>query len=167
MTTIITNNNGISFELNTEISKAEMFKTAQEFGFTGGKTSFNNLVTGKVTAACGFVLQELVEAPVLTAAPADSSKVSVLENLKAIKEFASMIIKAANTETYATFQVGMGRVQISPVKNNQFSVMVFPRKGYVSEEVVEAAGFGEVKSQYAKLPTMDVNGLRNLFVALK
>lgn len=165
MTMIITNNQ-TSFTFNTEISKSEMFRIAQEKGFTGGKTSFMNLINGKVSEACGFFMQEMkkVEQPVSNTKMNKEVKLNVLASIR--EEF-DLLIKDANTETYGTFLVGQGRVQISPLNNGEFSVMVFPKKGYVVPEVAELVAGSEAKSQYVKMPNMDLNQLRNLGNILK
>lgn len=119
--TIITNGS-VSFELNTEVSKAEMFRIAQEAGFQGGKTSFMNLLSGKTETACGFTMKDQIVVDQAVVAKS-SDKVSML------KMFGLNIhIVEAKTETYGTLNVGKGRVQLNPLNNGTYSVMVFPKK---------------------------------------
>ena len=118
--TIITNGS-VSFELNTEVSKAEMFRIAQEAGFQGGKTSFMNLLSGKTETACGFTMKDQIVVDQAVVAKS-SDKVSML------KMFGLDIhIVEAKTETYGTLNVGKGRVQLNPLNNGTYSVMVFPK----------------------------------------
>ena len=156
--TIFTNGT-VSFELNTEVSKAEMFKIAQAAGFTGGKTSFNNLMNGKVEMACGFeMIDQIVvdEAVVKTAA----DKVSML------KMFGLNIhVVEAKTETYGTLNVGKGRVQLNPLNNGTYSVMVFPKKGYDNSDILKAVG-GDSKSQYVKMGKMTLVEVQNMIERL-
>ena len=141
--TIITNGS-VSFELNTEVSKAEMFRIAQEAGFQGGKTSFMNLLSGKTETACGFTMKDQIVVDQAVVAKS-SDKVSML------KMFGLNIhIVEAKTETYGTLNVGKGRVQLNPLNNGTYSVMVFPKKGYDNTDILKAVG-GDSKSQYVKM----------------
>lgn len=152
--TLITNGT-ISFELNAEVAKVEMFRIAQAAGFTGGKTSFMNLLNGKVKATNGFTLvEQTVIDKAVVAKSAD--KVGMLKDLGN-----DIHVVEANTETYGTIVAGKGRIQLNPLNNGTFSVMVFPKKGYANDDIVKAAG-GEAKSQYVKmgkLSAKDVQGL--------
>lgn len=124
--TIITNGS-VSFELNTEVSKAEMFRIAQEAGFQGGKTSFMNLLSGKTETACGFTMKDQIVVDQAVVAKS-SDKVSML------KMFGLDIhIVEAKTETYGTLNVGKGRVQLNPLNNGTYSVMVFPKKATTTQ----------------------------------
>lgn len=141
--TLITNGT-ISFELNTEVAKVEMFRIAQAAGFTGGKTSFMNLLSGKVKATNGFTLvEQVVVDKAVVAKTAD--KVGMLKNLGH-----DVHVVQATTETYGTIAVGKGRIQVNPLNNGNFSVLVFPKKGYANEDIVKAVG-GESRTQYVKM----------------
>lgn len=152
--TIITNGT-ISFELNTEVAKVEMFRIAQAAGFTGSKTSFMNLLNGKVKATSGFTLQEqVVIDKAVVAKTAD--KVGMLKDLGN-----DIHVVEANTEVYGTIVVGKGRIQLNPLNNGSFSVMVFPKKGYANEDIVKTAG-GTAKAQYVKLGKLSANDVQSL-----
>lgn len=141
--TLITNGT-ISFELNTEVAKVEMFRIAQAAGFTGGKTSFMNLLSGKVKATNGFSLvEQVVVDKAVVAKTAD--KVGMLKSLGH-----DVHVVEANTEIYGTIAVGKGRIQVNPLNNGNFSVLVFPKKGYANEDIVKAVG-GESRTQYVKM----------------
>ncbi|QBQ78846.1 hypothetical protein HOV43_gp018 [Escherichia phage vB_EcoM_KWBSE43-6] len=156
--TIITNGS-VSFELNTEVSKAEMFRIAQEAGFQGGKTSFMNLLSGKTETACGFTMKDqiVVDQAVVSKS---SDKVSML------KMFGLNIhIVEAKTETYGTLNVGKGRVQLNPLNNGTYSVMVFPKKGYDNTDILNAVG-GDSKSQYVKMGKLTLIEVQNMIERL-
>ncbi|UPW36094.1 hypothetical protein T751_00071 [Klebsiella phage T751] len=156
--TIITNGS-VSFELNTEVSKAEMFRIAQEAGFQGGKTSFMNLLSGKTETACGFTMKDqiVVDQAVVSKS---SDKVSML------KMFGLNIhIVEAKTETYGTLNVGKGRVQLNPLNNGTYSVMVFPKKGYDNTDILKAVG-GDSKSQYVKMGKLTLIEVQNMIERL-
>lgn len=141
--TLITNGT-VSFELNTEVTKAEMFRIAQEAGFTGGKTSFANLINGKVKATNGFSMVEQVVVDEAVAVKT-AGKVEMLKDLGH-----DIHVVEATTETYGTILTNKGRVQLNPLNNGTFSVMVFPKKGYANADIVKVAG-GTAKSQYVKM----------------
>lgn len=152
--TLITNGT-ISFELNTEVAKVEMFRIAQAAGFTGGKTSFMNLLSGKVKATNGFTLvEQVVVDKAVVAKTAD--KVGMLKNLGH-----DIHVVDATTETYGTIAVGKGRIQLNPLNNGNFSVMVFPKKGYANDDIVKAVG-GESKTQYVKLGKLNPKEVEKL-----
>lgn len=152
--TLITNGT-ISFELNTEVAKIEMFRIAQAAGFTGGKTSFMNLLSGKVKATNGFSLvEQVVVDKAVVAKTAD--KVDMLKNLGH-----DIHVVDATTETYGTIAVGKGRIQLNPLNNGNFSVMVFPKKGYANDDIVKAVG-GEAKTQYVKLGKLNPKEVEKL-----
>lgn len=156
--TIITNGS-VSFELNTEVSKAEMFRIAQEAGFQGGKTSFMNLLSGKTEIACGFTMKDQIVVDQAVVAKS-SDKVSML------KMFGLNIhIVEAKTETYGTLNVGKGRVQLNPLNNGTYSVMVFPKKGYDNTDILNAVG-GDSKSQYVKMGKMTLIEVHNMIERL-
>lgn len=156
--TIITNGS-VSFELNTEVSKAEMFRIAQEAGFQGGKTSFMNLLSGKTETACGFTMKDQIVVDQAVVAKS-SDKVSML------KMFGLNIhIVEAKTETYGTLNVGKGRVQLNPLNNGTYSVMVFPKKGYDNTDILNAVG-GDSKSQYVKMGKMTLIEVQNMIERL-
>lgn len=156
--TIITNGS-VSFELNTEVSKAEMFRIAQEAGFQGGKTSFMNLLSGKTETACGFTMKDQIVVDQAVVAKS-SDKVSML------KMFGLNIhIVEAKTETYGTVNVGKGRVQLNPLNNGTYSVMVFPKKGYDNTDILNAVG-GDSKSQYVKMGKMTLIEVQNMIERL-
>lgn len=156
--TIITNGS-VSFELNTEVSKAEMFRIAQEAGFQGGKTSFMNLLSGKTEIACGFTMKDQIVVDQAVVAKS-SDKVSML------KMFGLNIhIVDAKTETYGTLNVGKGRVQLNPLNNGTYSVMVFPKKGYDNTDILNAVG-GESKSQYVKMGKLTLIEVQNMIERL-
>ncbi len=152
--TLITNGS-VSFELNTEVSKAEMFRIAQEAGFQGGKTSFMNLLSGKTETACGFTMKDQIVVDQAVVAKS-SDKVSML------KMFGLNIhIVEAKTETYGTLNVGKGRVQLNPLNNGTYSVMVFPKKGYDNTDILKAVG-GDSKSQYVKMGKLTAKDVQTL-----
>ena len=154
-TKTLINNGTISFELNTEVAKVEMFRIAQAAGFTGGKTSFMNLLAGKVKATNGFTLvEQVVVDKAVVAKTAD--KVGMLKNLGH-----DIHVVDATTETYGTIAVGKGRIQLNPLNNGNFSVMVFPKKGYANEDIVKAVG-GEAKTQYVKLGKLNPKEVEKL-----
>lgn len=156
--TIITNGS-VSFELNTEVSKAEMFRIAQEAGFQGGKTSFMNLLSGKTETACGFTMKDQIVVDQAVVAKS-SDKVSML------KMFGLDIhIVEAKTETYGTLNVGKGRVQLNPLNNGTYSVMVFPKKGYDNTDILNAVG-GDSKSQYVKMGKLTLIEVQNMIERL-
>ncbi|ANM47291.1 hypothetical protein FDI76_gp104 [Serratia phage vB_Sru_IME250] len=156
--TIITNGS-VSFELNTEVSKAEMFRIAQEAGFQGGKTSFMNLLSGKTETACGFTMKDQIVVDQAVVAKS-SDKVSML------KMFGLDIhIVEAKTETYGTLNVGKGRVQLNPLNNGTYSVMVFPKKGYDNTDILKAVG-GDSKSQYVKMGKLTLIEVQNMIERL-
>lgn len=156
--TIITNGS-VSFELNTEVSKAEMFRIAQEAGFQGGKTSFMNLLSGKTEIACGFTMKDQIVVDQAVVAKS-SDKVSML------KMFGLNIhIVEAKTETYGTLNVGKGRVQLNPLNNGTYSVMVFPKKGYDNSDILNAVG-GDSKSQYVKMGKLTLIEVQNMIERL-
>ncbi|AUV59122.1 hypothetical protein HOS86_gp006 [Klebsiella phage vB_KpnM_KpS110] len=156
--TIITNGS-VSFELNTEVSKAEMFRIAQEAGFQGGKTSFMNLLSGKTETACGFTMKDQIVVDQAVVAKS-SDKVSML------KMFGLNIhIVEAKTETYGTLNVGKGRVQLNPLNNGTYSVMVFPKKGYDNTDILKAVG-GDSKSQYVKMGKLTLIEVQNMIERL-
>ena len=156
--TIITNGS-VSFELNTEVSKAEMFRIAQEAGFQGGKTSFMNLISGKTEVACGFTMKDQIVVDQAVVAKS-SDKVSML------KMFGLNIhIVEAKTETYGTLNVGKGRVQLNPLNNGTYSVMVFPKKGYDNTDILNAVG-GDSKSQYVKMGKLTLIEVQNMIERL-
>ncbi|WVX98348.1 hypothetical protein PLAPEKGO_00049 [Klebsiella phage KP6] len=156
--TIITNGS-VSFELNTEVSKAEMFRIAQEAGFQGGKTSFMNLLSGKTETACGFTMKDQIVVDQAVVAKS-SDKVSML------KMFGLNIhIVEAKTETYGTLNVGKGRVQLNPLNNGTYSVMVFPKKGYDNTDILNAVG-GDSKSQYVKMGKLTLIEVQNMIERL-
>lgn len=149
--------NGLnSFELNTDLTKAEMWKLAQEEGFEGGRTSFMNLLNGKVEVACGYSIkvQTVVE---------QSPNVAAVDKVAALKGFTfETHVVEAKTETYGTVLVKCGRVQLNPLNNGTFSVMVLPKKGYCVDDAAAMMGFGKVKTQYVqagKLTKAEVESL--------
>lgn len=152
--TLITNGT-ISFELNTEVAKMEMFRIAQAAGFTGGKTSFMNLLNGKIESTNGFSLvEQVVVDKAVVAKTAD--KVSMLKDLGN-----DIHVVEASTETYGTIPAGKGRIQLNPLNNGSFSVMVFPKKGYANDDIVKAAG-GEAKTQYVKMGKLTAKEVQSL-----
>lgn len=156
--TLITNGT-ISFELNHEVAKIEMFRIAQAAGFTGGKTSFMNLLSGKVESTSGFKLvEQVVVDQAVVAKTAD--KVGMLKDLGH-----DIHVVEANTETYGTIVTEKGRVQLNPLNNGTFSVMVFPKKGYANDDIVKAAG-GEAKSQYVKMGKLSASEVQSLVTDL-
>ena len=152
-------NGSVSFELNTEVSKAEMFRIAQEAGFQGGKTSFMNLLSGKTETACGFTMKDQIVVDQAVVAKS-SDKVSML------KMFGLNIhIVEAKTETYGTLNVGKGRVQLNPLNTGTYSVMVFPKKGYDNTDILKAGG-GDSKSQYVKMGKLTLIEVQNMIERL-
>lgn len=149
-----------SIVLNTEVSKAEQFRQAALEGASIGRTSFMNLVNGKVEEACGWKLVVEEEAPVV-AAPSiegDDALESVIEILasKGLKTN----IKHANTEMYGTVVLeGLGRLQLNPTKKG-FSLMFFPSKGAeVKDITVRGFEIKAEKAQYGRLETVTAEQL--------
>lgn len=162
---IITNGT-VSFTLNRDLTKAELWTQAQEAGFSGGRTSFMNLLSGKAKAACGFEIQ--VQAPV--AQPEKAAKVAV-NKTEALVTLGKALDKKVNvveakTETYGTITTGKGRIQINPVNNGNFSLMFFPLKGVDMEEVATLLGEGKVKSQYITLGKKSVENITSIITKL-
>lgn len=136
--------------LDTTATKAAMFKAAQEAGFTGGKTSFTNLVNGKTESVKGWVFETIIVQPVVApVAPVRGN--SNFDAVAALKGIGCDVIKQAKTETYGTIKCGNFRIQANPLRNGLFSVMVFPYKGTTSEELAMFFTNATVKSQYLKL----------------
>lgn len=156
--TIITNG-VVSFELNKEVSRTEMFRIASESGFPGGKTSFMGLLAGRVEVACGFkMVEQVVVDQHVVAKTAD--KVSMLEDLGH-----KIHVVEAVTETYGTISAGKGRIQLNPLVNGMFSVMVFPKKGYDNTDILNVAG-GESKTQYVKMGKLTADQVDTLVTKL-
>lgn len=136
--------------LDTSATKSEMFKAAQEAGFTGGKTSFNNLVNGKTESVKGWVFETIIVKRIASpVAPVRGDK--NFDAVAALKGIGCDVIKQAKTETYGTIKCGKFRIQANPLRNGLFSVMVFPYKGTTSEELAKFFTNATVKSQYLKL----------------
>lgn len=151
--------NGTStIELNVKLSKTEQFKEAVAQGFNAGKTSFINLINGKVEVVKGWVLRIIEEV---------KTTFNMLQALvRTGLEFSK--IKEAKTETYGTIIVGQGRLQLNPLQNGTFSVMFFPKK-QADEAVVSSAVKtfgGDVKSQYTKFGKMNLQTIDALIASL-
>lgn len=152
-----------SITLNTEVSKAEQFRQATLEGANIGRTSFMNLVNGKVEEACGWKLVTVEETPAAIAEGVEGQAAleSVIEVLasKGLKTN----IKNASTEVYATVVLeGLGRLQLNPTKKG-FSLMFFPCKGAEARDIL-VKGFEIVseKSQYARLNTLSAEKIIEL-----
>lgn len=149
--TIVTNGI-ITIEINLEATKAVTWAQAQEAGFPGGRTSFMNLLNSKVTSACGFEMQTqtvVEETPVLTDTKIALDKVKMLKSLDM-----EVHVVEATTETYGTVACRIGRIQLNPLSNGKFSVMVFPKKGYSTADAYDVVGTEfnrNMKSQYVAL----------------
>lgn len=147
---IITNGT-VAFNLNRDLTKAALWEQAQEAGFTGGRTSFMNLLSGKAKSACGFEIQ--VQVPV--AKPEKVAKTAV-NKTEALATLASLLkrevhVVEAKTETYGTVATTKGRMQVNPMNNGTYSLMFFAAKGTALQEVADLLGEGNVKSQYMTL----------------
>lgn len=159
MTTInkeIITNGAVSFNLNRDLTKAALWEQAQAAGFTGGRTSFMNLLSGKAKSACGFEIQ--IQVPVAKtekAARPTVNKTDALATLAAASKREVNVIEA-KTETYGTVSTSKGRVQVNPMNNGTFSLMFFPLKGVDMAEVATLLGEGNVKSQYMTLGKKDL-----------
>ncbi|AIX13071.1 hypothetical protein HWB57_gp073 [Erwinia phage vB_EamM-Bue1] len=155
--------NGVnSFELNADLTKSEMWKVAQEEGFEGGRTSFMNLLNGKVEVACGYSIK------IQTVVEQSAKVIAKIDKVAALKAFDfSTHIVEAKTETYGTVLVKCGRVQINPMNNGTYSVMVLPKKGYSVKDAADMIGAGTEKNQYVqvgKLSASEVTALVNRLV---
>lgn len=150
----------VSITLNTEVSKAEQFRQATLEGANIGRTSFMNLVNGKVEEACGWKLVTVEETPTMIAEEVEGEVAleSVVEVLasKGLKTN----IKRANTEVYATVVLeGLGRLQLNPTKKG-FSLMFFPCKGAeVKDIAVKGFTIKAEKAQYGRLETVTADQL--------
>lgn len=150
----------VSITLNTEVSKAEQFRQATLEGANIGRTSFMNLVNGKVEEACGWKLVTVEETPAVIAEGAEGQAAleSVIEVLasKGLKTN----IKNASTEVYATVVLeGLGRLQVNPTKKG-FSLMFFPCKGAeVKDITVKGFAIKAEKAQYGRLETVTADQL--------
>ena len=143
------NNSTVVVEKND--SSAEMYRDATTNGLEMGRTSFNNLIKGKVEAVKGWSIQVEV-------APEVSSTDSAVELLNKLQVELSSIgqelkIKEAKTETYATLKTEDGRLQFNPKKNGSFSVMFFSNKGAETTLGLEVE---TAKSQYSRLKPLDL-----------
>lgn len=149
-----------SITLNTEVSKAEQFRQATLEGANIGRTSFMNLVNGKVEEACGWKLVTVEETPAVIAEGVEGQAAleSVIEVLasKGLKTN----IKNASTEVYATVVLeGLGRLQLNPTKKG-FSLMFFPCKGAeVKDITVKGFAIKAEKAQYGRLETVTADQL--------
>ena len=132
-------------------SSAEMFRDASTQGIEMGRTSFNNLLKGKVEMVKGWVIAVEV-------APEVSNTDNAVELLNKLQVELSSIgkelkIKEAKTETYATLKTEDGRLQFNPKKNGSFSVMFFSNKGAETTLGLEVE---TAKSQYSRLKPLDL-----------
>lgn len=154
--------NGLnSFDLNRDLTKAEMWKVAQEAGFDGGRTSFMNLLSGKSEVACGYKITVQIIAEQSAKVSEAIDKVVALKTLKL-----NAHIVEAKTETYGTVQVKCGRVQLNPLNNGTFSVLVLPKKGYSVEDAFNMVGFGKVKTQYVQAGKLSAAEVTTLITKL-
>ena len=153
----------VSITLNTEVSKAEQFRQATLEGANIGRTSFMNLVNGKVEEACGWKLVTVEETPAVLAEGVEGQAAleSVIEVLasKGLKTN----IKNASTEVYATVVLeGLGRLQLNPTKKG-FSLMFFPCKGAeVKDITVKGFAIKAEKAQYGRLETVTADQLSSM-----
>ncbi|CAL9995374.1 hypothetical protein VPHK469_0187 [Vibrio phage K469] len=129
--------------INAADSVLAQFRDAAVAGFTGGQSSYRNMVNGKTASVKGWILEEIEE--VKTLKTAEFNAVAILEGLNVD------VIKEAKTETYGTIVGQYGRTQINPLQNGKFSVMLFPKKDVDAQAVCDLVGRGEVKSQYTKI----------------
>jgi len=154
--------NGLnSFELNRDLPKADLWKLAQEEGFEGGRTSFMNLINGKVEVACGYKISIQIVVPQSPVVAASTNKVAALKAFS----FSTHIVEA-KTETYGTVQVKCGRVQLNPLNNGSFSVLVLPKKGYCVNDAADLMGFGVIKSQYVQAGKLTMSEVEDLVAKL-
>lgn len=146
-----------SIVLNTEVSKAEQFRQVTLEGADVGRTSFMNLLNGKVQETRGWklVVEEVVEEAV------EATLESVIEVLAA--KGLKTNIKNASTEVYATVVLeGLGRLQLNPTKKG-FSLMFFPCKGAeVKDITVKGFEIKAEKAQYGRLETVTADQLLSM-----
>lgn len=148
--------------LNTEVSKAEQFRQATLDGAVIGRTSFMNLVNGKVEVACGWTLA--VEEETVEVIAADTS--DDITTLKIVCEALQAKglktnVKAATTENYGTVVVeGLGRIQFNPTKKG-LSLMFFPCKGAEVKDIADKFEIAKECAQYARLETMSIKDFVN------
>lgn len=134
--------------IDVTATKTAQFKAAVNDGFTGGKTSFSNLINGVTENVKGWVFDIIVVEPV---APAVAPIRGNFNAVAALKGIGCDVIKEAKTETYGTIRCGNFRIQANPLRNGLFSVMVFPYKGTTADELAVFFTNATVKSQYLKL----------------
>ncbi|MGL4353135.1 MAG: hypothetical protein ACRCTP_04260 [Aeromonas popoffii] len=142
--------------LNTEVSKAEQFRQATLDGAVIGRTSFMNLVNGKVEMACGWTLK--VEEETVEAIAAETNEVEALEAVCATltEKGLKANVKVANTEVYGTVVVeGLGRIQFNPTKKG-LSLMFFPCKGAEVKDIAEKFEITKECAQYGRLATTSI-----------
>lgn len=143
--------------LNVEAPKLAQFRDAAVAGFTGGQTSFRNLLNGKTASVKGWVLEVVEEKKVEAEVTSTFNAVAALEAMNVD------VIKEAKTETYGTIANKAGRFQLNPLRNGKFSVMFFPKKGVSGIAIALHAGHpSDVKSQYVKFGKMDAEAIMNL-----
>lgn len=144
--------------LNTEVSKAEQFRQATLEGAVIGRTSFMNLVNGKVEMACGWTLKVEEETVEAVAAAGNSTDLEVLNavSLALAAKGLKANVKAANTESYGTVVVeGKGRIQFNPTKKG-LSLMFFPCKGAEVKDIADQFEITKECAQYGRLATMSI-----------
>ncbi|CAL9994066.1 hypothetical protein VPHK397_0169 [Vibrio phage K397] len=144
--------------INAEDSKLAQFRNATLEGFTGGQTSFRNMLNGKTASVKGWVLEEIEEVKVLKVA--EFNAVAILEDINVD------VIKEAKTETYGTVVGQYGRTQINPLQNGKFSIMFFPKKDVDAQAVCDLVGRGDVKAQYTKMGKVTRTELNELLANL-
>lgn len=141
---IITNGTN-SFELNRVIDRNEMWKLAQEEGYEGTRVSFMRLLDGKVKSSHGYEIKVQKKVP-------SSNILTSVDKINILKEFPFQLhIVNAKTEIYGTLPVHCGRMQITPLTNGLYSIMILPKKGFSHAEVIKNVGFGQAKSQYVRV----------------
>ncbi|AUR97861.1 hypothetical protein NVP1244A_159 [Vibrio phage 1.244.A._10N.261.54.C3] len=144
--------------INAADSKLAQFRDAAAAGFTGGQSSYRNMVNGKTAMVKGWVLEEIEEVQILKVA--EFNAVSILEELNVD------VIKEAKTETYGTVVGQYGRTQINPLQNGKFSIMFFPKKDVDANMVCSLVGRGDVKTQYTKFGKVNRTELNELLATL-
>ncbi|QZI90409.1 hypothetical protein MYOV003v1_p0085 [Vibrio phage 207E48.1] len=144
--------------INTADSVLAQFRNATLEGFTGGQSSYRNLVNAKTSSVKGWVLEVVQE---------EQEVKKATFNAVAILEYLCVdVIKEAKTETYGTINGQYGRTQINPLQNGKFSVMFFPKKGVDAQMVCNKLGRGDVKSQYTKLGKVNAAELNAIITTL-
>lgn len=155
---------GFTFTLDMEASKLANFKKAADAGFPAGKTSFMNLVNGKVETVKGIKLVVVQESKKASAKKATKEVTKKAQRVKyASAQLAEKMINDldmdlhvvhAKRKTYATLKTQVGRVQLDPKEDGSFGAWVYPAKGYDVQDAQTL--LGRVKAKDARVASQHV-----------